>query len=75
MLSPSLKAELATLSTQDKLEVFEAIRSAVIPPSGHSFAELSPDQEQELFRRAQRAAANPGEGRTWQEVQQRILGD
>lgn len=74
MLSASLKAELAALSTQDKLEVFEAIRSSVIPSSGQSFSELSPDQEQELLRRARKAAANPGVGSSWPEVQQRILG-
>ncbi len=74
MLSPAFKAELAGLSFQDKLEVFEAVRSSVIPLSDGAFSELSSAQEQELLRRAKQAAANPGTGRSWAEVKQRIMG-
>ncbi len=70
MLSAALKTEIGTLTLQDKLEVFEVIRSSVMPPSEHSFPELSVQQEQELLLRAERAAANPGVGRSWTEVQQ-----
>lgn len=74
MLSATFKIELAGLSFQDKLEVFEAVRSSVIPLSEKAFSELSPAREQELLRRAKQAAANPGAGRSWAEVKQRIMG-
>ncbi|MDO9451763.1 MAG: hypothetical protein Q7J29_02785 [Stagnimonas sp.] len=74
MLSPTFKAELAGLSLQDKLEVFEAVRGSVMPLSDCTFSELSITQEQELLRRAKHAAANPGAGRSWAEVKQRIMG-
>lgn len=74
MLSPTFKAELAGLSFQDKLEVFEAVRSSVAPLSDRAFSELSPAREQELLRRAKQASTNPGAGRSWTEVKQRILG-
>ena len=74
MLSPAFKAELARLTPQDQLEVFETLRSTVFPQAGHAFMELTPDQERELLRRARQAAANPGSGRTWLEVKARILG-
>jgi len=74
MLNETFKAELANLSPQDKLEVSESIRSTVFALPERGFAELSPDQERELLRRANQAAANPGSGRTWLEVKQRILG-
>lgn len=72
MLSTALKNELTNLSLQDKLEVFEAIRSSVMPLSEHSFPELSGQQQQELLRRAEHAAANPSAGRSWVEVKQRL---
>lgn len=72
MLNAALQAEISTLTVQDKLEVFEVIRSGVMPPSEHSFPELSAQQQQELLRRAERAAANPGAGRSWTEVKQRL---
>lgn len=72
MLSAALKAEIGTLTVQDKLEVFEAIRGSIMPLSEHSFPELSEQQQQELLRRAERAAANPSAGSSWVEVKQRI---
>lgn len=72
MLSATLKSELHGLSLQDKLEVFEVIRTSVMPPSEHSFTELSAQQQQELLRRAECAAVNPGAGRSWAEVKQRL---
>jgi len=72
MLSPILKSELSVLSVQDKLEVFEVIRSSVMPPSEDSFPELSAQQQQELLRRAECATKNPSAGRSWIEVQQRL---
>lgn len=74
MLSATFKSELGKLSLQDQLEVFDTIRNSVMPPEQHHFSELSPGQELELLRRAERAAADPSAGRSWAEVQQRILG-
>ena len=75
MLSPTFKSELADLSFQDKLEVFETIRSAVMPLDDRAFSELTPAQEQELLRRAQKAALNPEAGRSWPDVKRRIIGE
>ena len=74
MLSETFKAELANLSPQDKLDVFESIRSTVFALPERDFAELSSAQEHELMRRANEAAKNPGAGSAWHEVKQRILG-
>lgn len=74
MPSLAFKTELSKLSFQDKLDVFETLRSSMVPPSDRGFSELSPAQEQELMRRAAQAAANPAEGRSWAEVKQRIAG-
>ena len=74
MLSTAFKTELTNLSTQEKLEVFEVIRSTVFAQPERAFSDLTPGQERELLRRANQAAANPGSGRTWLEVKQRILG-
>ena len=68
MLNPALKIEISALPLQDKLEVFEVIRSSVMPSSERSFPELSAQQQQELLRRAEQAAANPGAGRSWSEA-------
>lgn len=73
MLSATFKAELQSLSLEEKLEVLESIRSSVEPPSESTFSELSPAQEKELLRRSEQAISNPGSGRTWAEVKQRIL--
>jgi putative addiction module component (TIGR02574 family) len=72
MLNAALKAEISTLTLQEKLEVFEVIRSSVMPASDRSFSELSAQQEQELLRRAEHAAAAPSAGRSWAEVKQRL---
>lgn len=72
MLNAALKTEISALTLQDKLEVFEVIRSSVMPSSENSFPELSEQQEQELLRRADRAAANPSAGSSWAEVKQRL---
>ncbi len=72
MLSATLKSELHRLSLQDKLEVFEVIRNSVMPPSEHSFTELSTQQQQELLRRAKHAAENPSAGRSWAKVKQHL---
>ncbi len=72
MLSAALKRELKALTMQEKLDVFEVIRDSVMPLSRHSFTELSGQQQQELLRRAERAAANPSAGRSWSEVKQRL---
>lgn len=72
MLNAALKTEINALPLKDKLEVFEVIRSSVMPPSEHSFPELSAQQQQELMLRAERAAANPSAGRSWTEVKQRL---
>lgn len=72
MLNAALKTEINALPLQDKLEVFEVIRSSVMPPSEHDFPELSAQQQQELLRRAGRATANPSAGRSWTEVKQRL---
>lgn len=72
MLNASLKAELISLSLPDKLEVFEAIRASVMPASERDFSELSPAQERELLRRAERAAAHPDEGLAWSEVERSL---
>ncbi len=72
MLNAALKTEISALTLQDKLEVFEVIRNSVMPTSEYSFPELSVQQQQELLRRAEHAAANPGAGRSWAEVKQRF---
>lgn len=72
MLNAALKSEIDALPLKDKLEVFEVIRSSVMPPSEHGFPELSVQQQQELLQRAERAATNPGAGRSWAEVKQRL---
>lgn len=72
MLSPALKNEINALPFQDKLEVFEAIRSSVMPSSEHDFSELSTQQQQELLLRAERAAAAPDAGHSWEEVKRRL---
>lgn len=72
MLNAALKTAIKALPLQDKLEVFEVIRSSVMPPSAHGFPELSAQQQQALLERAERAAANPGAGRSWAEVKQRL---
>jgi putative addiction module component (TIGR02574 family) len=72
MLNTALKTEIATLTLQDKLEVFEVIRGSVMPPSEHSFTELSERQRQELLRRAELATANPSAGSSWAQVKQRL---
>jgi hypothetical protein len=74
VLSPTFKAELASLSFKDQLEVFESVRSNVAPLSDSAFSELSPAAEQELLRRAQQAATHPGVGKPWAQVKQRIIG-
>ena len=72
MLNAALKTEINALPLQDKLEIFEVIRSSVMPPSEHGFSELSTQQQQQLLLRAERAAANPGAGRSWSEVKKRL---
>lgn len=72
MLNAALKAEISTLTLQEKLEVFEVIRNSVMPASDRNFSELSPQQEQQLLRRAEKAAADPAAGRAWAEVKQRL---
>ena len=72
MLNTTLKTELGALSALEKLEVFEMIRSTVMPMSDDSFSELSASQQAELLRRSEQAAANPGAGRTWAEVKQSL---
>lgn len=72
MLNAALKTEINALPLQDKLEIFEVIRSSVMPPSEHGFPELSAQQQQELLSRAERAAANPSAGRSWSEVKKRL---
>ena len=72
MLSANLKSEIDGLSIQDKLEVFEVIRSSVMPPSEDSFPELSAQQQQELLHRAECATKNPSAGRSWTEARQRL---
>ena len=72
MLSSTFKSELVSLSVHDKLEVFETIRSSVMPLSERSFPELSAQQAQELLRRAEHATANPSAGRSWAEVKKRL---
>nr|VFJ53670.1 MAG: hypothetical protein BECKDK2373C_GA0170839_104010 [Candidatus Kentron sp. DK]VFJ57425.1 MAG: hypothetical protein BECKDK2373B_GA0170837_106616 [Candidatus Kentron sp. DK] len=68
MLSSVFRSELDKLPLQDKLEVFEVIRGSVMPPAEYGFPELSGAQRQALVRRAERAASNPGAGRSWVEV-------
>nr|VFJ99481.1 MAG: hypothetical protein BECKLFY1418A_GA0070994_11004 [Candidatus Kentron sp. LFY] len=68
MLSVALKLELSKPPLEDKLEVFEVIRGSVIPPAERGFPELSDQQMQELLWRTERAASNPGAGRSWAEV-------
>lgn len=72
MLNAALKTEIDALPVQDKLEIFEIIRSSVMPSSDHGFPELSAQQQQELLRRAELAAADPSAGRSWAEVKQRL---
>ena len=72
MLSATLKSEIDRLPLQDKLEVFEAIRDSVMPPSEGKFPELSAQQRQEMLRRAERASENSRSGRSWAEVKQRM---
>lgn len=72
MLNAQLKTELASLSLQEKLEVFEIIRANIMPPSERGFPELTESQHAELLRRATVAASNPSAGRSWADVKQRL---
>jgi hypothetical protein len=72
MLNAALKTAIKALPLQDKLEVFEVIRSSVMPPSERGFPELSAQKQQELLERAERATASPNVGRSWAEVKQRL---
>ncbi|MDP3293922.1 MAG: hypothetical protein Q8M37_04180 [Nevskia sp.] len=72
MLSPSLKQAIDGLSLRDKLDVFETIRDSVMPLSEIGFPELSEQQHAELLRRAAKANAHPGTGRSWVEIKARL---
>lgn len=74
MLSATFKSELNRLPLRDKLEVFDVIRTSVMPPAEDGFPELSAGQMQALLQRAERAALNPGAGRSWPEVKKGLEG-
>nr|VFK40756.1 MAG: hypothetical protein BECKSD772F_GA0070984_107012 [Candidatus Kentron sp. SD]VFK46392.1 MAG: hypothetical protein BECKSD772E_GA0070983_107212 [Candidatus Kentron sp. SD]VFK79504.1 MAG: hypothetical protein BECKSD772D_GA0070982_105215 [Candidatus Kentron sp. SD] len=74
MLSATFKSELNRLPLRDKLEVFDVIRGSVMPSAEDGFPELSAGQMQALLQRAERAASNPGAGRSWPEVKKGLEG-
>ncbi|HEY0153536.1 MAG TPA: addiction module protein [Longimicrobium sp.] len=64
-------SEILTMSVADRIALIELIWDSIEADSG--FPEMSDELRQELEHRLADAEANPGVGRSWREVEARLL--
>lgn len=64
-------SEIMKLSVADRIALVELIWDSIDAEA--EFAEMSDELRQELDRRIADAEANPGAGRSWAEVEARVL--